>query len=39
MKRAYVKRAEESGYSIMGMLAAFLLGVLAAMALHWVLHQ
>lgn len=39
MKRVYEKKAEESGYTIMGMLAAFLFGILAAMALHWLLHH
>jgi hypothetical protein len=39
MKRVYAKKTEESGYSILGMLAAFLFGVLAAMSLHWLLHH
>jgi len=39
MNREYVKKKEASGYTIMGMLAAFLFGILAAMALHWLLHH
>jgi hypothetical protein len=39
MKRVYAKSTEESGFSILGMLAAFLFGVLAAMVLHWLLFR
>ena len=37
MKRLYAKLTDEMNFSLTGLLASFLMGVLAAMLCHWLL--
>jgi hypothetical protein len=39
MKRLYAKLTDQSNVSIIGLIVAFLLGILAAVGLHWLLHH
>ena len=39
MKRLYAKLTDQSNVSTLGLIAAFLLGILAAIGFHWLLHH
>jgi hypothetical protein len=39
MKRLYAKLTDESNVSSVGLIIAFLLGILAAIGMHWLFHH